>query len=232
MTRWGAAGPAIAALVLLTACTASVAPDRPEPPSPFADCTALTTAASAPAKSAPATSAASAPAASAMSAPATAASPATGASTPPAAEAAGAPPAAADLPDLTLPCFTGGAPVALRDLRGPAVINIWASWCEPCRTELPIMQGLADRVRGRLTVLGVNSADRPAAAADFAAGKGVTFPTLADRDGELAIAVKQTGLPATVFVGPDGTVTVHRKPLDVDELITQVREHTGVTVTR
>ena len=94
------------------------------------------------------------------------------------------------------------------------------------------MQGLADRVQGRLTVLGVNSADRREAAASFATDNGVSFPTLADRDGELAIAVKQIGLPATVFVGPDGAVSVHRKALDVDELIEQVREHTGVTVTR
>jgi thiol-disulfide isomerase/thioredoxin len=61
------------------------------------------------------------------------------------------------LPDLTLPCFTGGRPVGLADLRGPAVINLWASWCGPCRTELPAMQRLADQAGDRLRVVGVDT---------------------------------------------------------------------------
>jgi cytochrome c biogenesis protein CcmG/thiol:disulfide interchange protein DsbE len=141
-------------------------------------------------------------------------------------------PVTSELPDVELPCFTGGEPLRVRDIHLPAVINIWASYCEPCREELPVMQGLADRSEGRLTVLGVDSADRREAAASFAVDHGVTFPTLFDPDRRLATELGQATLPLTVFVDADGGMYVHRTPLDVDELIEKVREHTGVTVTR
>ncbi|MEU4562501.1 TlpA disulfide reductase family protein [Actinoplanes sp. NPDC023936] len=137
-----------------------------------------------------------------------------------------------ELPDLSLPCFTGGEQVNLRDVRLPAVINIWGSWCSPCREELPVIQGLADRADGRLTVFTVDSMDRREGATAFAADNGISMPTLFDPEQSLAIAVKQPTLPATIFVDPAGKVYVHRLPLDVDGLIKQVKEHTGVTVTR
>ncbi|MEU4420019.1 TlpA disulfide reductase family protein [Actinoplanes sp. NPDC024001] len=145
---------------------------------------------------------------------------------------AGAPAVASELPDLTFACFTGGQEVALHTLPRPAVINIWASWCAPCRDELPVMQGLADRTAGQLTVIGVDSSDRREAAASFAADNDISLPTLVDPDGKLQAAVKQAGLPATLFVDADGEMYVHRRALDVDGVIEQVREHTGVTVTR
>lgn len=145
---------------------------------------------------------------------------------------ASAPVVGSDLPDLTLNCFTGGRPVALSSLPRPAVINIWASWCPPCRDELPVMQGLADRTAGRLTVIGVDSGDRREAAASFAAGNDISMPTLFDPDGKLAVAIKQAALPATLFLNTDGEMYVHRRALDVDGLIEQVRVHTGVVVTR
>src|SRR5690606_472439 len=96
---------------------------------------------------------------------------------------AGPPPEPEDpLPAVTLPCFSDGEPVALDQVRGPAVVNLWASWCPPCRDELPVMQRLADRAAGRLRVVGVVVSDRPAAAAALAEDLGLTFPALDDRD--------------------------------------------------
>ena len=135
------------------------------------------------------------------------------------------------LPDLRLTCFTGEEPVALRDLRGPAVINVWASWCGPCRTELPVMQTLADRAAGRLTVLGVDTGDRRDAGASFAADKGVAMPTLFDPDRKLITALTVTGLPVTIFLDAAGRSHVYARPLDATSLAAQVRTHTGVTVT-
>lgn len=137
-----------------------------------------------------------------------------------------------ELPELSLPCFTGGAQVSVRNLRLPAVINFWASFCGPCREELPVMQGLADRADGRYTVVGVDSGDRRQAAASFAADHGVSFPTLFDPDQRLANELGQAALPVTVFVNADGKKYVHRSALTVDELIEKVREHIGVTVTK
>jgi thiol-disulfide isomerase/thioredoxin len=137
-----------------------------------------------------------------------------------------------ELPDLRLPCFTGGQEVALTEIRGPAVINFWASWCGPCRTELPVIQALAARTTGKLTVLGVDTGDRRDAGASFAAAKQVTMPTLFDQDQSLFNALAGRALPMTVFVDAAGRRSVYVYPLTEQTLPEQVRAHTGVTVTR
>ncbi|MEV6488435.1 TlpA disulfide reductase family protein [Actinoplanes sp. NPDC051633] len=138
---------------------------------------------------------------------------------------------AGNLPELSLPCFTGGRPVALTDLRGPAVINMWASWCGPCREELPVVQRLAERAEGRLHVIGVDVGDSREAAASFGQARGVTFPTLYDRDRKLLAALGKVTLPVTVFVDTAGRGYVHPLPVDARKLSELVRTHTGVTVT-
>jgi cytochrome c biogenesis protein CcmG/thiol:disulfide interchange protein DsbE len=132
---------------------------------------------------------------------------------------------------LRLPCFTGGKKVALTEIRGPAVINFWASWCGPCRTELPVIQALAARATGKLTVLGVDTGDRREAGASFAAAKQVTMPTLFDQDQSLFNALAGRALPMTVFVDAAGHRSVYVYPLTDKTLPEQVRAHTGVTVT-
>ena len=149
---------------------------------------------------------------------------------PPSAPAAAA--TSNSLPDLELSCFTGGGAVKLTQLRGPAVINLWASWCEPCRTELPAMQQLADRAAGRLTVLGVDTGDDRDAAASFGADNRVSMPTLYDRDKKLIGKLGRTTLPVTIFLGADGSRHVEPLPLDEAKLDELVRTWTGVTVTQ
>lgn len=146
---------------------------------------------------------------------------------------ASAVPAASALPDLDLPCVAGGPAVALRDLRGPAVINLWASWCGPCRSELPAFQRLADRYGGQVHVVGVNTRDRPEAAVSLATDLGLTFPTLADPDERLRVAVRRAALPVTVFVDGSGRVRhIHDSTaLDDKALAALVRRHLDVPVT-
>jgi thiol-disulfide isomerase/thioredoxin len=107
--------------------------------------------------------------------------------------------------DLTLPCFVGGTSVALRGLGQPAVINLWASWCEPCRTELPEFQRLADRANGKLAVLGVVTDDSRSAASSLAAELAITFPTMFDASSQLQHSVAPV-LPVTLFVDANGVV--------------------------
>ncbi|MEU7903315.1 TlpA disulfide reductase family protein [Actinoplanes sp. NPDC049118] len=152
--------------------------------------------------------------------------PPSGAASPP------APSSGADLPPVSLPCFTGGESFALAGLRGPAVIGLWASWCAPCREELPLLQELADRTSGRLHVVGVDTRDGRDAGASFAADKAVSFPTLFDPDQKLLTGLGKVNLPVTVFVGADGGRYVYAgKALDRPTLGGLVRAHTGVTVT-
>jgi len=136
------------------------------------------------------------------------------------------------LPPVTLPCFTGGQAIRLAGVRGPAVINMWASWCGPCREELPIMQRLADRSDGRLHVLGVDTGDGRDAAASFGSAKQVTMPTLYDPERRLLASIGRINLPVTIFVDAAGRDYVHALPVkSARELSELVRRHTGVTAT-
>lgn len=134
-------------------------------------------------------------------------------------------------PDVSLPCFTGGQQVSMRQIKGPAVINLWASWCGPCRTELPLMQQLADAGAGKLRVIGVDTGDERDAGASFAADKGIDMPTLFDGDSKLQKAIASTTLPATIFVDASGGTHVYRGiPFSAKTLPEQVLAQTGVRV--
>ncbi|NJP34099.1 TlpA family protein disulfide reductase [Micromonospora thermarum] len=136
------------------------------------------------------------------------------------------------LPELTLTCFTGGAPVALRDVRGPVVINLWASWCAPCRKELPAFQRLSERADGRLTVLGVNTRDTRGGAQSIGEDFGVRFPTLVDQGEALQRALGRNAIPLTVLVDGGGRIrhVDASGALDDARLTALVREHLDVAV--
>ncbi|BCY15346.1 hypothetical protein L3i22_104340 [Actinoplanes sp. L3-i22] len=133
-----------------------------------------------------------------------------------------------DLPDISVECFAGGDAVNLRELRGPAVINVWATYCGPCREELPVVQRLADT--GKLTVLGLDTGDSRQAAASFGSDHGVTMPTLYDPDRTAISRLGVVNLPSTIFVDASGKTYVHRYPMDAAGLTELVREHTGISV--
>jgi thiol-disulfide isomerase/thioredoxin len=109
------------------------------------------------------------------------------------------------LPPVTLPCFADGAPVTLRWLGRPAVVNLWASYCGPCRTELPELQRYADETPG-VAVIGVATGDQRAAAAWAGQDLGVRFPSLEDPQRRLLSALGRNALPLTLFVDADGVV--------------------------
>ncbi|WP_199199872.1 TlpA disulfide reductase family protein [Micromonospora sp. RP3T] len=136
------------------------------------------------------------------------------------------------LPDLALNCFTGGAPVQLRDVKGPAVINVWASWCPPCRKELPAFQRLSDRADGRFQVIGVNSRDSRRGAQSLGEDFGIDFPMLLDQGDAFERALERSAFPLTVLVDADGRIR-HidgTGALDDARLAALVRTHLGVRV--
>ncbi len=103
-----------------------------------------------------------------------------------------------------------GREVRLADFAGkPMVINLWATWCGPCRLETPQLVDLHAKYRERgLVILGISIDDRPEAIRAFADEFKVTYPMLVGRDRheELAALGYSGPVPMTVFVRPDGTI--------------------------
>lgn len=99
---------------------------------------------------------------------------------------------------------------SLEDYRGEVVLlNIWATWCEPCRVEMPSMQRLHDEYApGGLKVVAVSidEAGTEAQIRAFAREYGLTFEILHDPDGQIQRAYQTTGVPETFVIGRDGTI--------------------------
>ena len=96
----------------------------------------------------------------------------------------------------------------LSDLRGKAVLlNFWASWCEPCRAEMPALQALAQRHGSeKLRVLAVNFKDSEATVQRFVQRSGLNLPVLLDPQGRIARQWGVSVFPSTVLIGADGQV--------------------------
>jgi thiol-disulfide isomerase/thioredoxin len=138
-----------------------------------------------------------------------------------------------EVPALTLSCLGDGAAVDLRMLRGePAVLNLWASWCQPCQTELPAFQRLYATAGSTLRVLGVVTRDNADPAKRLAAALGLRFPSVLDSDSRLQKALGRPVVPMTVLLRPDGRIaTVYSgRPLDWTALAALVRDQLGVAV--
>jgi cytochrome c biogenesis protein CcmG/thiol:disulfide interchange protein DsbE len=109
-------------------------------------------------------------------------------------------------PPLRLPGLDGGT-VDLAEYRGrPVVVNFWASWCEPCTRELPLLAEAAGQGAAAPVVVGVVVRDDPAAARAMAARLGARWPMALDSGERVAGAWKVALLPQTFFVRADGTI--------------------------
>lgn len=141
------------------------------------------------------------------------------------------PPLADGLPNVTLACLGPGPDVTLSGLRGtPLVLNVWASWCVPCRTEMPMLASLSADSAGALQVLGVDVQDDRRAGADFAANAGIA--SVYDPSGSSRAGLGWPGPPVTYLVAADGRI-VHRIVGQIPDAATlrqAVRQYLGVEV--
>lgn len=113
-------------------------------------------------------------------------------------------------PDFELALFDGDS-VRLSDLRGKGVVvNFWASWCVPCRAEMPALnEAYASTSRDDIIFIGVNFwsiTETESSARAFAAEFEVQYPVGRDADGGISLDYGVTGLPATFFIDPEGLV--------------------------
>ena len=88
----------------------------------------------------------------------------------------------------------------------PVVLNFWASWCGPCRLEMPDFERASLNFAGRAAILGINQAESAETVARFGQNTGVTYPLLVDESWVVNNKYGVSNLPTTVFVGADGVV--------------------------
>jgi cytochrome c biogenesis protein CcmG, thiol:disulfide interchange protein DsbE len=120
----------------------------------------------------------------------------------------------ADLPsDDVLPKLGGGGTGSLADYKGKVVlVNVWASWCEPCRDELPLIEKAHKTLSSRGgTVLGIDVKENSGAALKAVDEFGLTFPNLRDRDGSFVRKWGQTGYPENFVIDREGRVAAVRR---------------------
>jgi len=126
-----------------------------------------------------------------------------------AASANGLPPAPAvghPAPDFTLTTLTGEA-FTLSTLRGtPVVLNFWATWCPPCRAELPELEAAGRQYAGQIAISGVNQAEARADVQAFARKMGLTFPMPLDEQAQVSRLYGVRSLPTTFFIDRGGVI--------------------------
>ena len=116
-------------------------------------------------------------------------------------------------PEMTLPRLGAPGKASLADYRGKVVVlNMWASWCPPCRDEVPLLQKTQERIAPRGgTVLGIDTQDVSADALKFLRTRDATFPSLRDRDRAYVHEFGVTGYPETFIIDRRGRVAALRR---------------------
>jgi thiol-disulfide isomerase/thioredoxin len=137
------------------------------------------------------------------------------------------------------PTFTGGVQMDCLDrsegaqlgaLRGPMVVNVWGSWCGPCKKEIPVLRAFHERAKDKVALIGVDVEE-----ANFDDGRtfvernGITWPNLYDPDGR-SREYFGLGVPVTWFIAADGSVAYKHVGIikDLDEILMLTEKHLGV----
>jgi thiol-disulfide isomerase/thioredoxin len=131
-----------------------------------------------------------------------------------------------------LDCLDGSAGIVLEALRGPAVVNVWGSWCGPCQEETPLFVDFYSRAKDKVILLGIDVEEAQVAdGRHFVETRGITWPNLYDPDGRTASALGM-GVPITYFVDAQG-VTVYKKIgviTSVQELEMLTEKYLGIKI--
>ena len=131
---------------------------------------------------------------------------------------------------ISLGCLDGSNGASIDGLKGPMIINVWGSWCGPCKEEMPILRSFYKKANGKVALVGVDVEETSITAGrTFVKENGITWPNLFDGDGS-SRAYFGMGVPVTWFIAADGTVVYkHIGVLKNEiELITLSSQYLGV----
>jgi cytochrome c biogenesis protein CcmG, thiol:disulfide interchange protein DsbE len=120
-------------------------------------------------------------------------------------------------PRVSLPSLTTGRTYTLRAFRGRVVVlNLWASWCEPCRAEAPVLERWSRQIAAHGgSVVGVDTFDASSDARSFVRQLHLTYPILRDPGGVVKTSFGVTGFPESFVIDPSGRVAaIARGPVD------------------
>ena len=131
---------------------------------------------------------------------------------------------------IKMDCLDRSDGAQLGALRGPIVVNVWGSWCGPCKKEMPVLRAFHERAKDKVQLIGVDVEE-----ANFDDGRtfvernGITWPNLYDPDGR-SRAYFGLGVPVTWFIAADGSVAGKKIGAikDESELITLTNKYLGV----
>jgi thiol-disulfide isomerase/thioredoxin len=133
------------------------------------------------------------------------------------------------LPDVEITPLDGGASISLADIDGPAVINLWATWCAPCRREIPDFEAVHQARGDDVRFVGINVGEDSARAAEFLTDVGATYDQYLDSEGYVVTELRTSTMPVTVVLDSDGVIsTRHLGPMDQGDLNTAIDSALGI----
>ena len=107
---------------------------------------------------------------------------------------------------VVLDCLDGGVGASVDSIMGPAIINVWGSWCGPCKEEMPILRSFYEKAQSKVLLIGVDVEEASIEdGREFVENNGITWPNLFDTDGK-SRAYFGMGVPVTWFIAADGNV--------------------------
>lgn len=131
---------------------------------------------------------------------------------------------------VALDCLDEGSVVNVASIKGPTLVNVWGSWCGPCKDEMPILVDFYAKYRDSVGLIGISVEEADIQdARDFVKEYGITWPNLNDADGSTRASLGM-GVPITLFIDEKGEI-VHRKigvVTTIEELEDEARKYLGV----
>ena len=131
---------------------------------------------------------------------------------------------------VELKCLDGTTGAQLGALKGPMILNVWGSWCGPCKEEIPIFRSFYEKAKDKVSLVGIDVEESSIEdGRKFVASSGITWPNLYDSDGR-SREYFGMGVPVTWFIAADGTVVGKKigAVKDENELITLTNKYLGV----